>query len=109
MTRLANTDVRGPIQRREMFKTNSGSVYPRREGNLYVVYSYGTHFPMWVYDDEIDQWFGNADKYSRTTSKHQSQTRPYVDMTMCDTHTLRQIIAWGGYTGYTAARVGRAA
>jgi hypothetical protein len=109
MTRLANTELRGPIQRREMFKTNSGSVFPRREGNLYVVYSYGTHFPMWVYDGEIDQWFGNSDKYSRTTSKHQSQTRPFVDMTMTHTRTLQQIIAWGGYTEYTAARVGRAA
>ncbi len=109
MTRLANTELRGPIKRREMFKTNSGSVFPRRKGNLYVVYSYGAHFPMWVYDGAIDQWFGNADKYSRTTSKHQSQTRPNVDMTMTDTRTSLQIIAWGGYTEYCAARVGRAA
>ena len=109
MARLANTELRGPIKRRNLFKTNSGSVFPRIEGGLYVVYSYGTHFPMWVYDGRIAQWFGNADKYSRTTSKHQSQTRPDVTMTMCDTRTLIQIIAWGGYTEYTAARVGRAA
>lgn len=110
MARLANTELRGPIERREMFQTNSGSVFPCRAGQkLYIVYSYGHHFPMWVYDAEIDQWFGNADKYSRTTSTHQSQTRPNVDMTMCTTHTLRQIIMWGGYAGYCAERVGRAA
>lgn len=113
MTRLANTELRGPIKRREMFKTNSGSVFPQRTGSLYVVYSYGEdgdiHFPMWVYDGDISQWFGNDDRFSRTTSKHQSQTRPDVTMTMCDTRTLMQIIAWGGYTEYTAARVGRAA
>jgi hypothetical protein len=95
MPRLANNELRGPIQRREMFKTNSGSVFPRREGNLYVVYSYGTHFPMWV---------GNSDRYSRTTSKQQSQTRPDVAMDMCDTRVLRQIIAWDGYAQYTAQR-----
>ena len=109
MVRLANTELRGPIKRREMFQTNSGSVFPRRTGSLYVVYSYGTHFPMWVYDGRIAQWFGNSDRYSVTTSKHQTQTRPNVTMTMCDTRTLKQIIAWGGYTEYSAARVGRAA
>ena len=109
MVRLANTELRGPIKRREMFQTNSGSVFPQIEGGLYVVYSYGTHFPMWVYDGHLNLWFGNSDKYSRTTSKHQSQTRPDVTMTMCDTRTLKQIIAWGGFAEYTAARVGRAA
>ena len=109
MARLANTELRGPIKRREMFKTNSGSVFPQRTGSLYVVYSYGEHFPMWVYDGDISQWFGNDDRFSRTTSKQQGQTRPDVTMTMCDTRTLKQMIAWGGYTDYAAARVGRAA
>lgn len=105
MPRLANNELRGPIKRREMFKTNSGSVFPRREGNLYVVYSYDTHFPMWVYDGHLNQWFGNSDRYSRTTSKQHSQTRPDVAMDMCDTRTLRQIIAWDGYAQYTAKRI----
>ena len=109
MARLANNELRGPIKRREMFQTNSGSVFPLRTGSLYVVYSYGEHFPMWVYDGHLNLWFGNSDRYSVTTSKHQTQTRPDVTMTMCDTRTLKQIIAWGGYTDYTAAIVGRAA
>ena len=110
MTRLANAETSGPISRREMFKTNSGAVYPRREGKngaLYVVYSYGDHFPMWLYDSQINQWFGNQDRWSRTTSKQQSQTRPSVDMTMCDTTKMHQIIGWGGYTQYTAKRITR--
>ena len=110
MTRLANTELRGPIERREIFQTNSGSVFPSNYvRGLYIVYSYGYHFPMWLYDRQTAQWFGNADKYSRTTSKHQSQTRPNVDMTMTNTRTLQQIIEWSGYTEYCAARVGRAA
>jgi hypothetical protein len=110
MPRLANAETRGPISRREMFKTNSGAVYPRREGKdgvLYVVYSYGDHFPMWVYDGHINQWFGNQDRASRTTSKQQSQTRPDVEMTMCDTTKMHKIIWWGGYTQYTAKRITR--
>ncbi len=105
MPRLANNELRGPISRREMFKTNSGSVFPRREGNLYVVYSYDTHFPMWVYDGHINQWFGNEDRWSRTTSKQQSQTRPDVEMTMWSTDTLRRIVSLGGFVQYTAKRI----
>ena len=110
MTRLANAETRGPISRREMFQTNSGTVYPRREGIdgvLYVVYSYGDHFPMWLYDSQINQWFGNQDRWSRTTSKQQNQTRPSMDVTMCDTTKMHQIIRWGGYTQYIANRITR--
>ena len=105
MPRLANNALRGPISRREMFKTNSGAVYPRRVGDLYVVYSYGDHFPMWVYDGHINQWFGNQDRWSRTTSKQQSQTRPDVEMTMWSTDTLRRIVNLGGFVQYTAKRI----
>ena len=108
MTSLANAETCGPISRREMFKTNSGAVYPRREGKdgvLYVVYSYGDHFPMWLYDSQINQWFGNEDRYSRTTSKQQSQTRPDVEMTMWSTDTLRRIVNLGGFVQYTAKRI----
>ena len=27
--------------------------------NLYVVYSYGSHFPMYIYDKEQGKWIGN--------------------------------------------------
>jgi hypothetical protein len=44
--------------------------------NLYVVYSYGYHFPMYIYDRQAGMWIGNEDRYSMSTSKHQSQCRP---------------------------------
>lgn len=42
----------------------------------YVVYSYGDHFPIYIWDDTHRQWYGNRDKYSRTTSRHQSAACP---------------------------------
>jgi hypothetical protein len=45
-------------------------------GRLYVIYSYGSHFPMYVWDETAKIWLGNSDKYSRTTSTHQSKYRP---------------------------------
>jgi hypothetical protein len=45
---------------------------------VYAVYSYGYHFPIWVYD-ENGGWFGNTDKYSPTTTRQQTQTYPDTD------------------------------
>jgi len=42
----------------------------------YVVFSYGLHWPLFVYDYSKDQWYGNSDKYSVTTSKHYSKLNP---------------------------------
>ena len=44
---------------------------------VYVVYSYGYHFPMYVLKDGI--WYENGDKYSVSTSKQQTQLRPEID------------------------------
>jgi hypothetical protein len=40
----------------------------------YVVYSYGHHFPIYIWLDGL--WYENTDKYSVSTSKHQTQARP---------------------------------
>ena len=42
---------------------------------VYMVYSYGYHFPIYAYKN--GKWFGNKNKYSVTTSKHQSQLKPF--------------------------------
>ena len=59
---------------------NAGNVfaviYPAGDApdSRYVVYSYGWHWPMYI--KQGVQWYGNADKYSVTTSKHASQFAP---------------------------------
>ena len=44
--------------------------------HCYVVYSYGYHFPMYVF--QTGKWYENSDKYSVTTSKQQNQLRPSI-------------------------------
>ena len=41
---------------------------------VYVVFSYGYHFPMFAYIN--GEWFENGDKYQQSTSKQQNQLRP---------------------------------
>jgi hypothetical protein len=70
----------------------------------YVVYSYGTHFPMYIWDRDTGMWYGNKDKYSSTTSRHQSACHPpHVDA-WYDT-AMMEVLARAGMVGATKARV----
>lgn len=73
-------------------------------GRVYVIYSYGSHFPMYVYDEVTQRWLGNSDKYSRTTSTHQSKYRPSEVAKWFDTTTLRDIVGLG-YVRYITNRM----
>ena len=42
----------------------------------YIVFSYGLHWPLFIYDYNKRQWYGNSDKRSITTSKHYSKLNP---------------------------------
>jgi len=83
---VANSSIRHHVDRLHDFETSNKTVYGVKDGAMesamrgqpivYAVYSYGYHFPMYVYDFETGLWLGNSDKYSRTTSKHQTMSRP---------------------------------
>ena len=57
----------------------------------YIVYSYGRHFPIYLYLNGI--WYENTDKYSVSTSKHQTQARPDASTVKVDTQAIRDIIS----------------
>lgn len=93
--KIANKDAREYINRCEDFTGNN--TFGQREVNQYIVYSYSTHFPMYVYDYSTREWYENSDKYSRTTSKHQSQCRPRFEITReFNTEDLIDLINRGG-------------
>lgn len=43
---------------------------------VYVVYSYGDHFPLYIYSPGADAWFANSDKFSPTTTQHRYKAHP---------------------------------
>jgi hypothetical protein len=103
------------VEARIAFRGNS--VFSSWVSNsLYVVYSYGTHFPMYVYDasasvfDEHGNalgkgvWLGNTDRYSVTTSKHQGKTRPNTVHKWLNTEQLKDTIHEGSYTRHLIFR-----
>jgi len=58
----------------DLLKFEGSNTFSEWDGEVYIVYSYGYHFPMFVYIN--GNWYENSDKYSVSTSKQQTQCRP---------------------------------
>lgn len=89
--KTSNNKARDFVVARKDFKASN--LFGRQECNAYVVYSYGHHFPIYAYIN--GQWFANSDKYSVSTTRHQSQARPEWEgskMVWVDTRRLQQLI-----------------
>lgn len=70
--------------------------------NLYVVFSYGHHFPIYAWDEELGMWFGNKDKYSRSTTRHQSQLRPNTSFIQyLPTEQIKELVSAGSVKDWT--------
>ena len=74
MKKIANRDASKYTSELKEFKGNN--TFAEDHIDYYVVYSYGTHFPMYVYDKLQNNWIENTDKRSVSTSKHMGQCRP---------------------------------
>lgn len=98
MIKTANGKCRIHVQNRDVFKANN--IFSEYSETLngeatYTVYSYGYHFPMFVYHVPTDTWFENSDRYSVSTSKHRSQAHPLCPTIKIDTHQLEKLLALG--------------
>ena len=74
MSRLTNSDATNMVLCREEFEVNN--IFAEQRGEVYAVFSYGRHFPMYVYCTKRGIWYGNSDQYSVTTTRHQNLCRP---------------------------------
>jgi hypothetical protein len=43
----------------------------------YVVYSYGDHWPLFIFRPATNTWYENTSKYGVTTSRHHSSCKPF--------------------------------
>lgn len=76
--------------------TNDNKFITTENQEIYVVYSYGHHWPMYVYDPLAETWYGNKDKFSKTTSIHSSEAKPRdAAITWVSLKDIRAIADWG--------------
>jgi hypothetical protein len=106
--RIANQAARGMVKTRRPFEGSHlfarEHVPEHQHTVLYVVYSYGEHFPLFVAETDDQNrtvWYENADRYSVTTSKHRTQTHPHFDCIPMTTQAMRRL-ARDGIAGLAA-------
>ena len=80
MQRVSTHTCRAFVEQRRAFQNHSGSLrgywHEYEDGSrVYVVWTYNE--PLYAYDEEAGQWFGNETKYSRTSSKHKGCAQPH--------------------------------
>lgn len=102
---IKNSDARKYVSDRKPFTNTNKTMWGERYDDMYIAYSYGEHYPMYVYDYNAEQWFGNSQKSSRTTQRHKTQAMPDGDIRFANTDTLRAMILAGGYVSHCAKRI----
>ena len=85
--RTANFKMSEPISNLEEF--SGSNVFSEYKDKKYIVYSYGYHYPMYIYMN--GKWVGNSTKYSVTTSKHMTQAYPGRVDFYCPTKQMKQL------------------
>lgn len=96
MTKTENKHMGAFVRSRLLFENRNGTVYSQRARGLYTVFSYGLHFPMYIWEEDRQVWYGNKDKYSATTSRHQALCRPPQVDQWFDTETMCKLYERGG-------------
>lgn len=93
--RVNNYEAKQYVNRLQEFR--GSHLFACNEGDLYVVYSYGNHWPLYAYDRAGSQWYGNRNKYSSSTSRHATRTRPSSkDIRWLNVDEMLEIIRAGG-------------
>ena len=102
--KTTNANARQYVQRREEFVANNtfAQILAPHKDCLtyrYVVYSYGTHFPLliaeWLPEDGKVQWYVNTYNYSITTSKHHTQLHPWQQTMPMDADRMVTLAEFG--------------
>ena len=90
MIRTSNIKCSEYVNNKIEFKANNIFSEHIKKDKLYIVYSYGHHFPMYI--KYKNTWYENSDKFSVSTSKQQSQSRPNAKTKLLNTNKMKELI-----------------
>lgn len=86
---------------REPFRNGNNTLFSAEWRRLYVVYSYGEHWPLFIYDRDMGVWFENETSSTVTTNKHRSQARPHnVNPVKLTCAEMKRLVAAGSYAAW---------
>lgn len=85
--KVSNSSARTFVQSKLPFKGNN--TFGETRGSVYVVFSYGHHWPLFAYVDGT--WYENQERYSVSTSKHRSQLHPLTETEQVSAKEIRTL------------------
>lgn len=92
--RTTNRNARQYVRNGVPFKNSNGQLFGKWETpTLFVVYSYGEHWPLFAWDGQTNEWLENYDKYSPTTSRHHTYAHPLTDTNQVSRTILKHIVS----------------
>lgn len=106
MKRVSNKHCRPFVQERIPFR--GSNLYAEwiptvTEGDeRYVVYSYGIHWPLFIYTNGC--WFENEQRHSLSTAIHRTHAHPHHPTILLSTHWMR-VLADCGYSAIAKERI----
>lgn len=94
--RVANNRIDLHVSSRRAFSNAKHSCYAMWTNDYtYAVYSYGEHFPMYVWSELSGTWYGNSDRFSITTTNHQRCARPSGQIEWRGTDRMQELACLG--------------
>jgi hypothetical protein len=104
--KITNRDARQYVQNFTEFEGSNLFSSTRRlpEETIYAVYSYGTHWPLFIWSEDAQAWFENEERHSVTTSKHRSQSHPHRPTILLSLRLMRKL-ATEGYKAIVTERI----
>lgn len=104
---MRNSECGVEVMRKHDFTNCTGTLWSttyHNGGKRYCVFSYGPHFPLWVFVFDQEQWYGNRGKCSRTSTVHHNLTRPSGNIKWLSREQM-QTLANDGYHALGKMRV----
>ena len=93
-TRVSGFACRPYVKARKPFHNSNKQLYAQwQTDDMYVVYSYGAHWPLFINWKGV--WFENENKTSRTTTAHRSKAHPYKPTVPLSCSAMKSLVQSG--------------
>ncbi len=90
-TRISNSEASSYAENHQPFRGNNLEAKTLENGD-YVVLSYG-YYPIWYWNKKENKWYQNKDKFSQTTARHITASRPTYDAQVVTRNEMDNMMA----------------
>lgn len=103
MSHIPNRNARAYVADKLPFTGSNLTGFSSNQGALYVVQSYGPHWPLLVFDHAARLWIENSERYhAPTTRRHAALVRQPNITRFMPTDELISLIRAGSLANYVA-------